>query len=654
MSFKPTPHPVLSLPTAAESVAMGAAKFHEAMARREQVIAQEKASPFENWYEPPIWKVCDALLGFPWVEPVWADRMRRHLGFEKPVRILLINGGQRGGKSQYAGNRSMRLLSLKKGCRAWALHSTLQMSRDYQQPIFWNYLPAHLRAKDLKTRVAYIAYKQKTGFSEEKFVLPSGSDCLFKAYEQDRRGIEGGNLDIIWPDELVPSDWVETMELRIAEKNGCMIITFTPVDGYTETVRMFQDGAEVVKESTAYLCPTDGGPPDEARALGLTPEELAEVKAAEEQKRAACYPQCRPEDCNQWIDGLMDEGMNGQAGQQSNNPLIQQSTREFERVPRVMKCVDAEGKRAVVFFHSSDNPYGNPKSVWSTIASKPRAFIKERFYGVATKTLSARFPRFDLKVHVVDPAVIPADGTNYLVVDPCGGRNFFMTWFRVTPEHVYIYREWPGPYYIEGVGLPGPWALPDGKRPDGRMGPAQTTFGWGNRDYKKQIALLEGWKDAKKGKPGNVGEKEWIDGWDEANGAVEAIQERFMDSRFASVPKMENDRPVTLLTNFEELLLFFSPTPGDDISEGVQEINDALNYDKEKPVDFFNKPKLLISRDCPNTIFSFQTWTGRDGNKGATKDPVDTVRYFFLADCAYLGGKVEEEQQETEDDGNYY
>lgn len=641
MSFKPTPHPVLTLPTAAEAVAMGAAKWQELMARREELIANEKADPFKFCYEPPIWKVCDALLGFPWVDKDWAERMRQHLGFKKPVKILLVNGGQRGSKSQYAGNRVSRILQLKKKARAWALHSSLQMSRDYQQPIFFNYLPVHLRKKDIKSRTTYVAYKQKTGFSEEKFVLDNESDCLFKAYEQDRTGIEGGNLDIIWPDELVPADWVETMELRIAEKNGWMLITFTPVEGYTETVRLFQEGAEVVKESTAFLCPTDGGPVDEARALGLTDEQLGELKRAEAENRAALHAQCQPENCADWLEG------------KSGQPEVP-AGREFEKVPRVLKCVDTEGKRAVVFFHSSDNPFGNPKSVWSTIASKPRAFIKERFYGIAHKTFSARFPKFNLKVHVIEPELVPKEGTNYLVVDPCGGRNFFMSWFRVTPEHVYLYREWPGPYYIEGVGVPGPWALPDGKRPDGRMGPAQNTFGWGNRDYKKQIALLEGWKDALKPKPDKLNEKEWIDSWDEHNGAREVNQERFMDSRFASVPKMENDRPVTLLTNFEEIGLYFTPTPGDDIAEGVQEINDALNYKPEQEIDFFNKPKLLISRECPNSIFSFQTWTGRDGNKGASKDPIDNVRYFFLADCSYLGGRVEEENEAEEEARNYY
>ena len=81
----------------------------------------------------------------------------------------------------------------------------------------------------------------------------AGADLLFKAYEQDRTTIEGGNLDMVWPDELVPVDWVRTLELRIAEKSGWMVITFTPVEGYTPTVAQFQDGAAVVKESVGRL-----------------------------------------------------------------------------------------------------------------------------------------------------------------------------------------------------------------------------------------------------------------------------------------------------------------------------------------------------------------------------------------------------------------
>jgi phage terminase large subunit-like protein len=675
-AFQPTPHPVLGLPTAEQAVAMGSVAWNEAMVRRERIIAEEKADPFQHLWQPPIWRVCDALLGVPWVDKLFAEAMRKHLGFEKPVRTLLILGGNRAGKTQYAANRTMRVLFHYMSAKAWALHSTLQMSRDYQQPIFYNYLPAGLKGVDVKSKTAYIAYKQKTGFSDEQFVLPPqkpgapGSSCTFKAYEQDIRSIEGGNLEIVWPDELVPSDWVETLELRVAEKNGWVVITFTPVEGYTETVRLMCDGAEVVKESTAFLVPNDGGKPLPHLALGLSEEKFAELALAEQENRAALYPQSRPENCAAWLETPPHPSPFPQGGEgedtacgdaRPTNPVnagqpAVPAGREFKRVPRVLKCADPEGKRAVVYFHSSDNPYGNPKRIWGTIASKSEDFILERFYGIATKTMSARFKKFNRSVHVIPPNQIPKDGTNYQRVDPAG-RNFFMLWLRVTPRAVYVYREWPGNYAVPGVGVPGPWALPDGKHLDGKRGPAQKAFGWGLRRYKEEIARLEGWHDLKKLERKHETTKEerekFLDEMSEHNGAREVVQDRQIDSRFGSTPRMENDRPVTLIEQFADLNLFFEATPGDDIEEGARLIDDALDYDETAPVDYFNAPRLYVSADCVNTIFSLMTWTGmtKEGRRnldGASKDPIDCLRYFFLSECPYLGGVTETEEQASD------
>jgi len=326
--------------------------------------------------------------------------------------------------------------------------------------------------------------------------------------------------------------------------------------------------------------------------------------------------------------------------------------REFERVPRVLESSCEANNRACVFFHSSDNPYGNPKGVAAKVLNRSIEGRRERFYGIATKLHSARFPKFSDKVHVIRPDLIPGpkDGTDRRIIDPAG-RNFFITWFRHTAEAVYIYREWPGNYYIEGVGVPGPWALPDGKKPDGRPGPAQKSFGWGTLRYKEEIARLEGWADAKKECPAGMSHSEFVKSWDTLNGAEEPCAEGYIDSRFASEWKqgqenMDRDRPTTLLTDFEDIGLVMQPTLGGDtresINEGVQKINDALDYDEERPVDYFNRPKLYISSECVNTIFALTTWTGvseegKTNMQGATKDPIDNIRYYFLAGCDYIG-----------------
>jgi hypothetical protein len=84
----------------------------------------------------------------------------------------------------------------------------------------------------------------------------------------------------------------------------------------------------------------------------------------------------------------------------------------------------------------------------------------------------------------------------------------------------------------------------------------------------------------------------------------------------------------------------FELTPAFTIAEGKMKINDALDWDASRAMDFMNSPKYLISAECRNTIFSYLTWTGEDGNKGACKDPIDLDCYYFLSDLDYVDPKA--------------
>jgi len=587
MSWEPTPHPILRLPTADDVRRIAEANgidpqtaFVRTIRKREELIAREKENPLLYGWEPKSWKLADALLGLPFVDEGWAKQVREALGFVRPVRILLIMGGNRSGKSEYAAKRSVMLLLRKAEQKAWFFHSTSQMSIDWQQPLIFKYLPRELKAKDIRTKTTYVAYKAKTGFSEQSFILPNSSHGSFRYYEQATGTLEGGELDWTWPDELVPPEVVDTLFLRLATRDGKGVVTFTPIEGYSPTVRLFLDGAKAVSESVAYLCPKDEKDPREDLAL-------------------------EQEDFDRIVKGAPDGRL--------------PADRKFETVPRVMRCVD-EGK-AVLYFHSSDNPYGNPKAVLDIIRTQPRWFKRERFYGIANKSTASRFPRFCDK-HILKASQIPEKGTNYLIADPSSGRNFFMAWVRRTPEGIYFYRQWPGPYEIPGFGVLGSWAMPDGRKHDGRQGEGQRSIGFGLREYRDEIARLEGWK---------------LDGKIlRADQAKEKVFRRFLDSRFASAARLENDRPVTLLDQFERLGLIFETTPGDDINEGVAMVNEWLSFDNQKPMDFFNKPFMFVSDECPDIIYSLQNWTGLDGQKGACKDPADVVRYTALLDLEYV------------------
>lgn len=302
-------HPVWAEPTLEDASGLAAVRgmgIKEAwlllQEKRLEKIANERADPLLYGWEPAIWHICDALLGLDWAIPEWlgvdfGPRVRRIYGITSPWNLLLINGGNRAGKSEYMAKRAMQCLLRFGNSTLWAFHTDGDMSREYQQPLFWKYMPRSLKGKAVMSKTTYIAYKAKTGFSENSFILPNASMASFRNYAQEKAKIEGGELGQpaggsmeqdehgrfmkrcigFVADELIPADWVETLTLRLSTRGACGIIGFTPVAGYTETVKLFQDGAETVKYSTAYLLPNDGGDGSDECLRTETHEDLLSV-----------------------------------------------------------------------------------------------------------------------------------------------------------------------------------------------------------------------------------------------------------------------------------------------------------------------------------------------------------------------------------------
>lgn len=625
-AFRPTePHPVLQLPTPADAVAMGPERWLKAMELREKVIRDEQAEPLFRCYEPPIWKVCDALWGAPWLDEQEAEAIRLNLGFKFPVNVLYLLGAQRSGKTEYAANRMSRITQRRESGLSWMFHNTMAASVDAHQKLMWKYLPPNLRGKAILSQTTYIAYKDKTGFSDGSFVLPNLHKQRFLSYDMPLTDLQGMNCDAIALDEFATPEHIDTAKARVSVKNGVVLQMLAPIEGYTPLVQSACDGAEVVRETIAYLNPEDGGPRDIARYLGLTEEEAEKLKAwlARKQKPPVPnVPWSRPEDCSKWLTG--------ESGQ-----VPSPAGRKFKRVPRIQRPADLEGKSAVVHFNGGDNPFGNPVSLVLLNSNVSEEQGNRIFYGVAKEGLARMFPRFG-REHIIPDEAIPKFGTNYQWTDPAG-RNFFWMHLRFCPGgKIYVYREWPGNYDIPGQGVPGPWALPDGKLKDGRRGPAQESFGFGLIDYKKEMARLEGWKDALKAVDERLTDTEQIKDWSADNGAAEVVARRFIDSRYASTPHLENDRPVTLRDNFADIGLYFELTPGDSVNEGVKLINDALRWDTTKPLNGTNCPRLYIAQSCLNTIFALRTWRNADGSRSATGDPIACLRYAMLQGVGYM------------------
>jgi hypothetical protein len=117
----------------------------------------------------------------------------------------------------------------------------------------------------------------------------------------------------------------------------------------------------------------------------------------------------------------------------------------------------------------------------------------------------------------------------------------------------------------------------------------------------------------------------------------EDIFARCMDPRFgnATVPGQQDG------TNLIQLMLeptpassegdaipgmVFEPWPACAPCEAVDLIAPWLDYNEDRPITAENCPKFYVSERCQNLIFALKVWTGLDGEKAPTKDPIDCLR----------------------------
>ncbi|MBM3875012.1 MAG: hypothetical protein FJ382_15030 [Verrucomicrobia bacterium] len=201
VKFTPTPHPVMVAPSEDDLRLLIAEKGIDYvthwMRLREEAIIREQRDPYRAGYEPKHWKEADKLL-------------LKH-------RELLVNGGNRAGKTEYAAKRCVQALVANKGVRVWCLHTTNMSSIQMQQNVIFKYLPPEWQ-RLRKTKITNISYTQKNGFSENTFVLPNGSQCFFLNYSQDRKVIEACELGY-----RSLSEWVAELLQTEISRHGALL-----------------------------------------------------------------------------------------------------------------------------------------------------------------------------------------------------------------------------------------------------------------------------------------------------------------------------------------------------------------------------------------------------------------------------------------------
>lgn len=626
-------HPLLPLPTAKEMDALvrrvgveaAADRWDELRRTRREALAAAARDPIRFAPRPAFWKAA------------------RRISAQPTLKMLVLLGGNRSSKSFYAAydlvetvlSVTPQEVAANEGVTMLVVSETEDSSKDTAQKIVWTLMPEAIRRLNGKRdSTFFVHHSVKNGFTDNVLVLPSGAKIQFASYNQDPGAWEGRELGLKhrraiawWADESMPLPWYLMFERRGKYRPGYGVWSFTPVNGITNTIKQAVGTGVVRVTRPALLLPRE-----QVLVPGLKPG----------------------------------------------------------RVPFIQDGADPTVK--AVYFHSDLTPFRSGgrsyrELVAELVAGKTKAYVLAVYYGFTLDVTGRAWPKYGRQTHMVPVSALPASGSNYLFIDPAGGRSWFMIWVRVAPGNprtLWIYRDYPDKRRH------GEWAVPtsrqltsDSRRGrDGDAGPAQRNPGWGVSRYKQQI-LREETIEMRLGPDGTWTERDpyrrarldsamraggekprsstvRADGvetcvWDAVQ--VESVRARrkepvreeialrLFDPRALGQPHAAEKGGVTLEHLFAEVQTAADGTvegpsmpvipaySGRDVDEGLRAVNDVLDFNEEQPViPRLNEPKLRISEVCEQVDWVLTNYTGEGGESDGGKDPADLLRYIALTE----------------------
>ena len=244
-----TKHPIIPLPTKEKLQTLldtkGAQAVFDLWKSREEAIKLSKEDPYNYGVTLESWKnAIDSL---------------------DSVDSLIISGGNRSGKTEFCAKMVVQAAINNNRAEIICFAQDDSASKRIQQKAIYRYLPPEFKSKR-KEKTAYLNYSEQNGFTGYQFILPNGSRIYFHTYSQfqlNRGKFEGLELGSesptspnigMWCDEyLEDGDLIQTMVFRLATRNAKMIISATPVKGYTPFIGSYLKDAETIKTRPAKL-----------------------------------------------------------------------------------------------------------------------------------------------------------------------------------------------------------------------------------------------------------------------------------------------------------------------------------------------------------------------------------------------------------------
>jgi len=624
------PHPLLPLPPAE--------KMAEAMAdpaRREQLLKflnerrhaldLAKSDPLNHRLRLPGSRVVDELL--------------------QRYQIVYEAGGKRAGKTVDGVPRFLKCCLKYGKAKRWCMQDNDKSSIANLQQLVWENLPPEIQALNMKGArdpncKFRVHYKPATGF-DGVLILPNECEIHFLNYTMNPSDYLGWKLgkerneiplDPDVPDigalldENCPLTWLDNIIFRVSDLGAKIHWMYSPQDGITPAIKAVTRGAVTVESAPAELLS------DRVNIPGLPKGHM----------------------------------------------------------PRVRRCV--YGKVEVGIYHrfTSDNPfsrYAEKGGLREVCEGRDKDFIMRNAYGYCEDVRGRACPKFG-EWNIIPPEAVSAEGTNYMVTDPAGARNWFTFWARALPGgDIHIYREWPDWQNF------GDWAVvsQNPKKLNGDRGPAQPTIGYGPAQYKNLFLQLEKiavplalrQRSEAGGQRPELSAEEldkilagvpdahhrarirramrparWPEPEEDLEDLREIIFERLIDPRAARNQSASDGAFADLVSKLEAQNrdertgaiiaepMNFIPAPGLDLRDGISAINELLYFnEREERVALINAPKLYVSSACRNLIWALSTYSLPNDSEtadDACEDPMDGLRYLATRGAHYIvmGGKV--------------
>lgn len=169
------------------------------------------------------------------------DRLHNRTG----PNIFVIFGGNRSGKSELGGGIIAYIAKEMESQRIWC--ATLS---DLSIKVQQRKLKDLVRIKDIE----YGEYNEVRGWKNKTIITKKKSVIYFKTYDQGSEAFQGDDIDVAWFDEECPYDVFQETLIRIGDRQGCMVVTFTSLQGFTRLVnRLWETNDPNVK--TTVLTP---------------------------------------------------------------------------------------------------------------------------------------------------------------------------------------------------------------------------------------------------------------------------------------------------------------------------------------------------------------------------------------------------------------